>query len=97
MIRDWILFSWLCRFPGEEPSPNTWAGFIVFTKANAKCASMTMLIWMCRCLRECSIGDALGTNEEAARKHLVTLFEAMGPTDPRTIDARRKLSAMLFS
>ena len=25
-------------------------------------------------------------NEDAARKHLVTLFEAMGPTDPRTID-----------
>ena len=36
-------------------------------------------------------------NEEAARKHLVTLFEAMGPTDPRTIDARRKLSSILFS
>jgi putative thioredoxin len=36
-------------------------------------------------------------NEEAARQHLVTLFEAMGPTDPRTIDARRKLSSILFS
>ncbi len=36
-------------------------------------------------------------NEEAARKHLVTLFEAMGPTDPRTVEARRKLSAILFS
>ncbi len=36
-------------------------------------------------------------NEEAARKHLVTLFEAMGPTDPRTLDARRKLSAILFA
>ena len=36
-------------------------------------------------------------NEEAARKHLVTLFEAMGPTDPRTIDARRRLSSILFS
>jgi len=36
-------------------------------------------------------------NEQAARKHLVTLFEAMGPTDPRTIDARRKLSSILFS
>jgi putative thioredoxin len=36
-------------------------------------------------------------NEEAARKHLVTLFEAMGPTDPRTLDARRKLSSILFS
>jgi putative thioredoxin len=36
-------------------------------------------------------------NEEAARKQLVTLFEAMGPTDPRTIDARRRLSSILFS
>ena len=36
-------------------------------------------------------------NDEAARKHLVTLFEAMGPTDERTIAARRKLSSILFS
>src|SRR5665213_265775 len=36
-------------------------------------------------------------NEEAARKHLVTLFEAMGLTDPLTIDARRRLSSILFS
>ncbi len=36
-------------------------------------------------------------NEEAARKHLVTLFDAMGPTDPRTMDARRRLSAILFA
>ena len=36
-------------------------------------------------------------NEDAARKQLVTLFEAMGPTDPRTIEARRKLSGLLFS
>jgi putative thioredoxin len=36
-------------------------------------------------------------NEEAARKHLLTLFEAMGPTDPRTADARRRLSTILFS
>jgi len=36
-------------------------------------------------------------NEEAARKHLITLFEAMGPADPRTLDARRKLSSLLFS
>ena len=36
-------------------------------------------------------------NDEAARKQLVTLFEAMGPADPRTIDARRRLSAILFS
>jgi len=36
-------------------------------------------------------------NEDAARKQLVTLFEAMGPADPRTIEARRKLSGLLFS
>ncbi|MEI9988894.1 MAG: thioredoxin [Rhizomicrobium sp.] len=36
-------------------------------------------------------------NDDAARKHLVTLFEAMGPTDPRTLDARRRLSSILFS
>ncbi len=36
-------------------------------------------------------------NDEAARKHLVTLFEAMGPTDPRTIAGRRKPSSILFS
>ena len=36
-------------------------------------------------------------NEDAARKQLVTLFEAMGPADPRTIEARRRLSSLLFS
>ncbi|MDR3526231.1 MAG: co-chaperone YbbN [Rhizomicrobium sp.] len=36
-------------------------------------------------------------NDDGARKHLVTLFEAMGPTDERTIAARRKLSSILFS
>ncbi len=36
-------------------------------------------------------------NDDAARKHLVTLFEAMGPTDPRTLDSRRRLSTILFS
>src|SRR5712671_3215088 len=36
-------------------------------------------------------------NEDAARKQLVTLFEAMGPTDPRTLSARRRLSSLLFS
>ena len=35
-------------------------------------------------------------NEQAARKQLVTLFEAMGPADPRTIAARRRLSSILF-
>ncbi|HVZ69873.1 MAG TPA: thioredoxin [Rhizomicrobium sp.] len=36
-------------------------------------------------------------NDEAARKHLVTLFEALGPADPLTLSARRKLSSILFS
>lgn len=36
-------------------------------------------------------------NEDAARKQLVTLFEAMGPSDPRTLAARRRLSSLLFS
>ena len=36
-------------------------------------------------------------NDDAGRKHLVTLFEAMGPADPRTIAARRRLSSLLFS
>ena len=36
-------------------------------------------------------------NDEAARKQLVKLFEAWGPTDPLTVDTRRRLSSMLFS
>mgnify|MGYP001141486507 CR=1 FL=1 len=36
-------------------------------------------------------------NEAAARKQLVTLFEAMGPADQRTLEGRRRLSSILFS
>ncbi len=36
-------------------------------------------------------------NEQAARKQLVKLFEAMGPTDELVIAARRRLSSILFS
>ncbi len=36
-------------------------------------------------------------NEQAARKQLVKFFEAMGPTDPLTLTARRRLSSVLFS
>jgi putative thioredoxin len=36
-------------------------------------------------------------NEEAARKQLVKLFEALGPTHPLAIAGRRKLSSILFS
>ena len=54
--------------------------------------------------RDAAIGELLELvrrdrkwNEEAARQQLLTMFEAMGPTDPRTIDARRRLSGLLFS
>jgi putative thioredoxin len=36
-------------------------------------------------------------NEQAARKQLVKFFEAMGHTDPLTVDARKRLSSILFS
>jgi putative thioredoxin len=36
-------------------------------------------------------------NEEAARKQLLKFFEAMGPTDPLTVSARRRLSSILFA
>ncbi|MGE3231032.1 MAG: thioredoxin [Hyphomicrobium sp.] len=38
-----------------------------------------------------------GWNEEAARKQLVKIFEAAGPTDPVTLSGRRRLSSILFS
>jgi putative thioredoxin len=38
-----------------------------------------------------------GWNDEAARKQLVKLFEALGATDPLTVSARRRLSSLLFS
>lgn len=36
-------------------------------------------------------------NEEAARKQLVKFFEVFGHTDPLTVDARKRLSSILFS
>ncbi|MEO8557985.1 MAG: thioredoxin [Rhodospirillales bacterium] len=36
-------------------------------------------------------------NEDAGRKQLVKFFEALGPMDPLTIDARKRLSSILFS
>ena len=38
-----------------------------------------------------------GWNDEAARKQLLKLFEAWGPTDPVTLESRRKLSSLMFS
>ena len=36
-------------------------------------------------------------NEEAARKQPLTIFDALGFTDPRAVEGRRKLSGILFS
>lgn len=36
-------------------------------------------------------------NDQTARKQLLKLFEALGPTDPLTLAARRRLSSILFS
>ena len=36
-------------------------------------------------------------NEEAARKQLLKLFEAFGVSDPLSMDARKRLSSILFS
>jgi len=38
-----------------------------------------------------------GWNDDAARLELLKLFEAIGPTEPATMDGRKKLSAILFS
>ena len=36
-------------------------------------------------------------NDDAARKQLLKVFEALGPEDPVTIDGRQGLSTILFS
>ena len=36
-------------------------------------------------------------NDDGARKQLVQLFDAWGPTDPATIEGRKRLSSVLFS
>ncbi len=36
-------------------------------------------------------------NDEAARKKLLTIFEALGPTHPETASGRRRLSSLMFS
>ena len=36
-------------------------------------------------------------NDEAARKQILKIFEALGNADPVTVEGRRKLSAVLFS
>ena len=44
-----------------------------------------------------SVRRERGWHDEAARKQLVKIFEALGFTDPLAIDGRRKLSSVLFS
>ncbi|MGE0254696.1 MAG: thioredoxin [Alphaproteobacteria bacterium] len=36
-------------------------------------------------------------NDDAARAQLVKIFEALGPTDPLTVESRKRLSSILFS
>ncbi|MGZ9106986.1 MAG: tetratricopeptide repeat protein, partial [Rhodoplanes sp.] len=36
-------------------------------------------------------------NDDGARKQLVQLFEAWGPTDEATVAGRRRLSSILFA
>ena len=36
-------------------------------------------------------------NEEAAKKQLLTLFEAFGHADPLTVASRKRLSSLMFS
>jgi putative thioredoxin len=36
-------------------------------------------------------------NEDGARRQLVQFFESWGPTDPATLDGRKRLSSILFS
>jgi putative thioredoxin len=38
-----------------------------------------------------------GWNDEAARKHLLKIFDALGPAHPLTVSTRRQLSSILFS
>lgn len=36
-------------------------------------------------------------NEEAGRKQLIKIFDTLGPTDPLTVESRKRLSSVLFS
>ena len=36
-------------------------------------------------------------NDQAARKELLKVFDSLGLTNPLTVDARRRLSSILFS
>jgi putative thioredoxin len=62
------------------------------------------MAWLAKGQRERTVDELLELvrrdrkwNEEAARKQLVKLFEAFGPTDPLTVQARKQLSSILFA
>ena len=43
------------------------------------------------------VGRISAFNDDAARKQLLQLFDAWGPSDPATISGRQKLSSRLFA
>ena len=43
------------------------------------------------------VGRARDWNDDAARKQLLTFFDAIGAADPLVMDGRRRLSSLLFS
>jgi putative thioredoxin len=43
------------------------------------------------------VGKNREWQDQAARKQLIKLFDALGPNHPATVAGRRKLSAVLFS
>jgi putative thioredoxin len=43
------------------------------------------------------VARAADWNEEAGRKQLIKIFDALGPTHPQTVAGRRRLSSILFS
>ena len=43
------------------------------------------------------VGRSRAWNDEAARKQLLKIFEALGPTHEATLDGRRRLSSILFA
>jgi len=62
---------------------------LAFNAANRRPEALDQLIEIVRRDRQ--------WNEDGARKQLVQLFDAWGPTDPATVDGRKRLSSILFA
>jgi len=62
---------------------------VILNGSNQRLEAIDQLIYVIRKNR--------GWNEDAARKQLVSFFEAWGPKDEATLVGRRKLSSVLFS